>query len=148
MKPMSRRHFKGALRAHDEACVLGVIDTRICSLVAALNVDGVVSSVSSCQGHRVPMLPARRTAFVMFRSAPALAAHLSAKIRADQVSESKLHYYWFVSADFNADGALQFTLQCPQTWFKRRRLDRDFATLTAWIQTQISSLLPQLDSGR
>ncbi|MFJ3465741.1 hypothetical protein [Achromobacter spanius] len=131
----SRLHFKGALRSYADACALEVIDPRIQALVAALNVPGVVYTHSSCQGHRLPPFAARQTPFVMFRCALELAAKLSARVRAGQMTRDlNLRHYWVVEAWFLDDDQLVFCLQTSDRRFKRRQLDADFACLTLWAQ--------------
>lgn len=129
----SPRYFKGRLRPHSSAVKLGVIDPRIRDLVAAFNREGVVSSVSSCAGHRLWGLATRRTAFVMFSADTTLAARLAARIRRDQSGVSELHHYWQVDATFNVEGELVFCLSCPDRRFNRRRLDTDFTRLRRWV---------------
>ncbi|WP_105558057.1 hypothetical protein [Achromobacter sp. MYb9] len=126
--------FKGALRSHDEAAGLGVIDTRIRGLVEAFNVQGVVSSVSSCEGHRLWCLPTRRTPFVMFCTDVARAARLADRILLDYGQGCELHHYWRIDATFNADGGLVFSLHCPDQRFNRRKLDADILRLTQWVR--------------
>ncbi|WP_143218735.1 hypothetical protein [Achromobacter xylosoxidans] len=129
----SPRYFKGRLRSHSNAVELGVIDPRIRDLVGAFNREGVVSSISSCEGHRRWGLATRRTAFVMFSANTILAARLAARIRHDQTEASELHHYWQVDATFNVEGEMVFCLSCPDRRFNRRDLDADFIRLTWWL---------------
>lgn len=128
------RRFKGALRSHDEAACLGVIDTRIRGLVEAFNVPGVVASISSCEGHRYLGLPIRRPPFVSFFTTPSIAARFAAHIRRDQEGSTALHYYWKVSGTFNTENILLFTLDSPVKFYWRRKLDADIARLSSWAE--------------
>lgn len=131
---VNNRPFKGALRSHEAAVKLGVIDPRIRALVDAFNWKGVTSSVSSCEGHRLWGLPTRRTAFVMFSASPWFAAQVAARIGLDYAHGSRLHHYWKVDAAFDGDGKLIFNLNCPNPRFHRNRLDADFRQLKAWVE--------------
>ncbi|MCY1528485.1 hypothetical protein D9M68_635900 [compost metagenome] len=133
------RRFKGSLRPHDEALELGVIDPHIRELVAAFNVDGIVSSISSCEGHRRWGLSAPQTAFIMFSAEPALAARIATRILVDQRGASELHHYWKVDATFNADGELVFCLSCPEPRFRRSMVDADFKRLKVWVEEILRS---------
>lgn len=128
------RLFNGSLRPHTEALALDVIDPRVRALVAVFNVDGVVSSVSSCEGHRLWCLPARRTPFVMFRTDVARAARLADRIRLDYGQACELQHYWTIDASFDANGELVFHLHCPDSRFQRRKLEADFLLLTHWAR--------------
>lgn len=126
--------FKGSLRPHTEALALDVIDPRVRALVSVFNVDGVVSSVSSCEGHRLWCLPTRRTPFVMFSTDIARAARLAKRILLDFEQACELQHYWTVEATFDADGELVFSLHCPDRRFARRKLDADILLLTQWAR--------------
>ncbi|MDG9971071.1 hypothetical protein ABE599_09430 [Achromobacter mucicolens] len=126
--------FKGSLRPHSEALALDVIDLRVRALVAVFNVDGVVSSVSSCEGHRLGCLPTRRTPFVMFRTDVDRAALLADRILLDHVEACGLQHYWTIDATFDANGELVFRLHCPDSRFQRRKVDADFLLLTHWAR--------------
>ncbi|CAB3743728.1 hypothetical protein [Achromobacter kerstersii] len=126
--------LKGPLRPHTEALALDVIDSRVRALVAVFNVDGVVSSVSSCEGHRLWCLPTRRTPFVMFCTDVARAARLADRILLDHGQGCELQHYWRIDATFNADGGLVFSLHCPDQRFNRRKLDADILRLTQWVR--------------
>lgn len=133
------RYFKGSLRSYPEAVGLGVIDPRIRELIAAFNVHSVVSSISSCEGHRSWKFDARQTAFVSFSTRMALAARLAARIRLDQMTACTLHHYWMMDAAFNTDSELVFCLSCPDKRFNRRKLDADFAQLKSWAEEVFGS---------
>jgi len=124
---------KGVLRSHSRAVAVGVIDSRIRELVSAFNRDGVVASVSSCEGHRVGWLRTRETPFVMFASDITFATRLASRIRLDQIDHPMLNHYWLVDATFNVDDQLIFCLRCPDSRFRRKRLDADFAQLKLWV---------------
>lgn len=126
--------LKGSLRPVSEAAELGVIDPRIGRLVTAFNVNGIVSSVSSCEGHRAWLLPARNTPFVMFSTEVARAARLASRILRDYEQACELQHYWTVEATFNADSELVFSLNCPDRRFNRRRLDADMVLLAQWAR--------------
>ncbi|MCP2518762.1 hypothetical protein M5J07_27815 [Achromobacter mucicolens] len=126
--------FKGSLRPHTEALALDVIDPRVRALVAVFNVDGVVSSVSSCEGHRLGCLPTRRTPFVMFRTSVDRAARLADRILLDHGQACDLQHYWTIDATFDANGELVFRLHCPDCRFQRRKVDADILLLTHWAR--------------
>ncbi|WP_155308268.1 hypothetical protein [Burkholderia gladioli] len=129
------RAAKGMLRSYTEAASLGVIDERIRPLVAVLNIPGQVVTLSSCQGHRWPWGAVRENPFVLFQTEPRHAATLARCLREDQFSRRRrLAYYWQVEAEFDEQDALRFSLRCRTASFHRVRLDRDFATLTSWVQ--------------
>ncbi|MEB2558791.1 hypothetical protein [Burkholderia cenocepacia] len=126
---------KGRVRTYAEAVRLGVIDAPIRDLVDALNVSGVVATQSSCAGHRWPLLAARHTPFVMFRTDARYASALAAVIHEDwRVSDRVLRHYWDVTAQFDDAGELLFTLECRARRFHRRSLGQDFQILRSWVQ--------------
>ncbi|WP_396334149.1 hypothetical protein [Burkholderia anthina] len=111
-----------------------MIDVRIRGLVAAMNVQGVVRTVSSCEGHRMLGLAARQWPFVMFVTDLRHAARLAAAIRSDRQSVRALNYDWNVDAGFADREVLTFRLACLDRFFARKEIDHDFGVLEAWAK--------------
>lgn len=128
----------GASRPVDEAIALGLIDTRIASLVRAMNVEGVVSTLFSCEGHwPASTNPARGRKitglpYVAFSSDIDFAAHLNhALVAHSPLVDSRLNLHWIV--EYGPVFVLRPhlpTYPCEQT---RRQLDEDFATIATLV---------------
>lgn len=141
------RRFKGTCRPYADALARGAIDERIRPLVAAFNVPGVVSTLSSCEGHRWLFERAWQTAFVVFDCPVSLAFQLARAIRADVITgRDQLQYDWSVSGILDSDTEiLSFILRCHEDRFRRARLDADFATLARWAEEIFAQAKNDLD---
>jgi hypothetical protein len=132
---LSRR---GASRPVSEAFELGLIDPRITSLVRAMNVEGVVSTLFCCEGHwPTSTNPDGRDTridlpYVAFKSDIDFAARLNrALVAHSPLINNRLNLHWIV------EYGPMFTLRshlpafpCEQT---RQQLDQDFATIEALV---------------
>lgn len=119
-----------------------LIDSKILPLVRALNIDGVSSTLGSCQGHlqffRV------RGPYVYFKASTQFAALLNREIYAELcTNRPSLNYPWHLYGMFNESGELCFRLAVPDfdhyPWvsflaWSRQRLDSDFSGLRKLAQ--------------
>ncbi|MCL1962071.1 MAG: hypothetical protein FWG56_09940 [Desulfovibrionaceae bacterium] len=135
--------ISGCPRPYHEAVAQDVIDRKVRSLVASLNVEGVCSTFASCEGHgfiRFDRLP-----YVAFWSDVEFAGALSANLHQESLLEHpSLNYLWSVSGFFDENGKLQFSLEVSQYlggWWPsiRRKLDADFVTLMRLIEQSVAS---------
>jgi hypothetical protein len=135
-----RRLFKGTPRSYQEAVQLGLIDTRIRQLVAALNVGSLVTTRSSCQGHgclRMVTPP-----FVLFQAPQAFASALSLRLEQAASHESgTFSHYWTITGLFDC-GQMRYRLSLGEkprgSWhLVRRRLDADFARLRELVKQEV-----------
>lgn len=131
---------RGAALPYAEAVRLGVIDARVRDLVACFNVDSLVASVASCEGHGFPW---RYTSpYVAFKARNEIAASLHALLDADGISaRPRLSYFWSIEAHFDPAGELVYRLAIPgieqYRLVTRGSLDRDFATLASMVQKAV-----------
>jgi hypothetical protein len=134
---MSGALNRGAPRPYHEALTFGVIDARVREPVAAFNVEGVIGTTASCEGHGV--FSCRLSPYVAFKTDSRLAAALHVLLERDaHAPHPRLYHYWTITARFNEHGALSYCLCVPgidRYWrFGRARLDRDFLVIASMLK--------------
>jgi hypothetical protein len=130
------RFFRGATRPYGEAAMLGVIDMRVRALVAAFNVDDVIETFASCEGHG--RFGRYSRPYISFHAQTPVAAAL-AQVIDDHALASRptLNHPWEIVARFNLFGQLVYRLSMEGEGYyhrtSRKGLDADFAMLAVMV---------------
>lgn len=126
-------YFKGGVRAYVDAVKLGVIAVRIRGLVSALNVEGVVATSASCEGHG--WLGRITSPYVAFATDVERAQTLSEMLAVDSLAARPLlQHLWTITGHFDSNNGLLFRLAVPALEARsirtsRGALDADFERL-------------------
>lgn len=89
------------------------IEYQIGALVQALNSLDGVNTVASCAGHWDGRQP-----YVYFYAPISIAREIESAIRSDGYSQNrKIKGHWEITAQFDPNGALVFTLRCARYQF-------------------------------
>lgn len=120
------------------------LDPKIAPLVAALNQLPTVNTIASCQGHAFGRV---EPPYVYFNADHKLVTRLITPLRQCYL-EGRLHHSWEITAMFNEQATLCWTLSSPyydQRFAKnsaydlgwhRDRVDQDIQTLIDLISTR------------
>jgi hypothetical protein len=124
----------GISRTYDEAVAFDLIDTRIAGLVASLNIDEMVATTFSCEGHGyhddASVIEYR---YVGFQADIGFAALLNRALTdASPIGSGRLHLHWSIGY---GGGPFILRAHFPQrrTAGLRQQLDEDFATISGLV---------------
>lgn len=133
------RHHKGIPRLYREAECLNVIDPLIAPLVGQMNRGQLIRTTGSCQGHGfwfVAVPP-----YVSFTTAVKIASALAKALNDDFYGATRrLNYFWELSARFDSNAELTYSLLVPgivsgrRFYATRRGLNQDFELLGRMVQ--------------
>lgn len=126
------------------------VEPLIWPLVMSMNVDGVIKTYASCEGHK-RLLDGSHTPYVAFECPVGFAALLNRRIQGDlcrPLAKRRLNYPWRLRAAFNAEDELRFDLRVPQLdayiltyrgclMWSRRKMNRDFRVLKEFAQATV-----------
>ncbi|EPY00246.1 hypothetical protein [Magnetospirillum fulvum] len=116
------------------------IEPKIRPLVDALNAIDGVRTIASCQGH----VSRISRPYVYFHCPPAVAEAMAARLHDLNMQDDTLSYWWHLTAAFNTEHRLCFSLEAPDLDHRRsdlsvfvtfvlgrKKIDRDLSILAA-----------------
>ncbi|UIF89244.1 hypothetical protein [Cupriavidus sp. UYPR2.512] len=142
---------RGLGRDYVDAQRLGLIDSHIAALVAAMNVSDLMHTVACCEGHGG--WGSFSSPYVAFEAPVELAAMLHERLQADVMkSRSRLNFYWSVEGGFGSHRQIVFRLSIPgidrYRWVNRNRLDRDICVVHEMLLNAIAQFRGAADPGK
>jgi hypothetical protein len=136
---MAARHYKGKPRPYSEAKSLNVIDPLIAPLVGQMNLEALIRTTGSCQGHGfwfVAVPP-----YVSFTTTVEVASALAKMLNDDFYGATRrLNYFWELGAKFDSNAELTYSLSVPgiasrkMFYATRQGLNQDFQLLGRMVQ--------------
>ncbi|MBB5547416.1 hypothetical protein [Paraburkholderia fungorum] len=132
---------RGIGREYADAKRLGLIDPRIASLVAAMNVPHLMYTIACCEGHGG--WGSFSSPYMAFEAPVELAAILHEQLQADMMrSRSRLNFNWSVEGHFGSNRQIVFRLSIPginrYRWVSRKGLDGDISVVREMLLDAIS----------
>jgi len=130
------KYYRGIVDAYPEAVQLGLVDSRIRGLVAALNAKGMIATVASSEGRGI--LGCYSSPYVSFRTDATIASALHALLTREQGARPRrLHYTWAIEEYCNDQGEQVYHLSVPNVTQRlhwgRKHFDRDLQVIASVV---------------